>query len=426
MHIESVKIQDLRSIKGAELDFMSSERAPANSKFENINVLLGSNGVGKSTVLRAIAMSILAPVLEGNSGFVSDGYVRRLASPSIGSGSSKSAKKKANPKQARIDSVVTVDHQDLSSIATGSKVRRLTLTAEIAKVGDAERLKWLPPKTQAALILDIQHTKETSAFFLVGYGATRRVEQSRQVDLGARNKSRVTRYERVAGLFEEHYSLVPLSSWLPGYASRNPGRHKQVVQLLNKLLPDACRMHSTATETDYGREYMFTMAGVDVPFRALSDGFRAYVGWIGDMLFHLCMGAPKGRKLTDNKGIVLIDEIDLHLHPEWQRVVLPNLSEVLPNIQFIVTTHSPLVVGSLQRQNIQLLEVTKDGTESRSLPERVHGKSAGQILLSPYFGLDSTRAPDIENKLEQLRSKSQTGSKPAALEYLKLLASGDL
>lgn len=426
MHIESLKIRDLRSIKAAELDFMSSGRAPAKSKFENINVLLGSNGVGKSTVLRAIAMSILAPVLEGNSGFVSDGYVRRLPGPPARRSSTKSAKKPISPKQARIESVVSVDHQDLSSIATTAKARRLTMSADIASVGDSERLKWNRPKTQAMLILEIQHKRETSAFFLVGYGATRRVEQGRQVDLGARTKTRVTRYERVAGLFEEHYSLVPLSSWLPDYASRNPGRHKQVVQLLNKLLPDACRMHSTATKTDYGREYMFNMAGVDVPFRALSDGFRAYVGWIGDMLFHLCMGAPKGRKLTDNKGIVLIDEIDLHLHPEWQRVVLPKLSEVLPNIQFIVTTHSPLVVGSLQRQNIQLLEVTANGTESRSLPERVHGKSAGQILLSPYFGLDSTRAPDVEDKLDQLRSKGQTGSKTAALEYLKLLANGDL
>ncbi|WP_416058616.1 AAA family ATPase [Stenotrophomonas maltophilia] len=293
-------------------------------------------------------------------------------------------------------------------------------------MGDAERLEWVRPKSYAGMVLEAQHTKESSAFFLVGYGATRRVEHGRRVDFSLRHKTRVSRYERVAGLFEEHYSLIPLSSWLPGYASRNPGRYKQVAGLFNKLLPSSCRMHSSVLELSEGGEIMFEMSGIDVPFRALSDGFRAYIGWIGDMLYHLCMGAPSGRKLVDNKGVVLIDEIDLHLHPEWQRLVLPALSEALPNIQFIVTSHSPLVVGSLEQQNIQRLEVTDQGAISRSYPERVHGKSAGQLLLSPYFGLESTRAPDVSKRLDELRKRRETGSATAALEYLELLSSGEL
>ncbi len=392
------------------------------SKFENINVLLGSNGSGKSTVLRALAMSVLAPVLEGNSGFVSDGYVRRLSNQA-GKSISKRQAKLVVPDEAKVESTVRVDPQDLDAPPKGNL---LSMRAVIRKVGDAERLRWVRPKAHANAVLETQHTRESSAFFLVGYGATRRVEQSRQVDFSLRNKSRVTRYERVAGLFEEHYSLIPLSSWLPEYATRNPGRHKQVIGLLNKLLPENCRMRPAATDTSDGREFMFDMSGVEVPFRGLSDGFRAYLGWIGDMLFHLCMGAPKGSKLTDNKGVVLIDEIDLHLHPEWQRLVLPKLSAVLPNIQFIVTTHSPLVVGSLEQQNIQRLEVTELGTVSRSYPERVHGKSAGQILLSPYFGLESTRAPDVASQLTELRRKREAGSKLAALEYLEMLSSGEL
>lgn len=422
MHIRSINIRDLRSIQSAELEFLAPEHAPTGSKFKNVNVLLGGNGVGKSTVLRAIALSVLAPVLEGSSGQVLDGYVRRLPKASLARGTKRKAATPAAPKQAQVHSRLWVGPQDLPT----PKALELGMTAEIAQLGDYERLQWLRPKAHADAILNIQHLKETSAFFLVGYGATRRVEQERQIDLSTRSKTRVTRYERVAGLFEEHYSLIPLSAWLPAYAERNPGRHKQVVNLFNQLLPDACRMHATATPTAYGREFLFEMDGVDVPFRALSDGFRAYIGWIGDMLFHLCMGAPKGKKLIENRGVVLIDEIDLHLHPDWQRSVLPTLSATLPNIQFIVSTHSPLVVGSLQRQNIQLLEVTGDGTESRSLPERVHGKSAGQLLLSPYFGLESTRAPDVADRLDKLRSQGQAGSKNAALEYLKLLSSGDL
>ncbi|WP_342316697.1 AAA family ATPase [Lysobacter sp. FW306-1B-D06B] len=421
MHIRSLEIRDLRSIKKAELDFMSTEHASKDSKFKNVNVLLGSNGTGKSTVLRAIAMSVLAPVLEGNSGFVSDGFIRRESN--VKSRTRKAPASRGMPQRAQVESKVWVDPQDLSMNRNG---RIHSLKAQIDRVGDNERLQWLRPRAQAAAILDTQSTRESSAFFLVGYGATRRVEHGRQVDFDARSQTRVTRYQRVASLFEEHYSLIPLSAWLPAYAARNPGRHKQVIQLLNHLLPDACRMHTTATETTSGPEYLFDVSGVDIPFRALSDGFRAYVGWIGDMLFHLCMGAPRGRKLVDNKGVVLIDEIDLHQHPEWQRLVLPRLSAALPNVQFIVSTHSPLVVGSLQRQNMQRLEVTTTGTVSRMLPERVHGKSAGQILLSPYFGLASTRAPDVASQLDELRSRRQAGAKGAALEYLRLLASGDL
>lgn len=422
MHIRSLRVRDLRSISTADLEFLASGYAPAKTKYPNVNVLLGSNGSGKTTILRAIAMSVLAPVLEGNSGFVSDGYVRRL--PAVHGKKRASGKAVTQaPRGASVESIVSLEPQDLPSARTPAS---LLLSAQIMKLGDLERLKWVQPKTLANIVQDVQHRRESSAFFLVGYGATRRVEQGRQVDFAVRNKTRVTRYERVAGLFEEHYSLVPLSSWLPEYATRNPGRYKQVINLLNQLLPESCQLRTATAKTAYSREFMFNMEGVEVPFRALSDGFRAYVGWIGDMLFHLCMGAPKGQKLVDNKGVVLIDEIDLHLHPEWQRIVLPKLSEVLPNIQFIVTTHSPLVVGSLQRQNIQRLRVTEEGTVAESLPERVHGKSAGQILLSPYFGLESTRAPDVAQELEKLRSKRGRGAQEAALEYLRLLASGDL
>jgi predicted ATP-binding protein involved in virulence len=105
---------------------------------------------------------------------------------------------------------------------------------------------------------------------------------------------------------------------------------------------------------------------------------------------------------------------------------LPTISEALPNIQFIVTTHSPIVVGSLQRENITVLNAHTAGTESKQLPESVHGKSAEQILLSPYFGLDSTRAPDVAKKLTEIRKNAERGDKRAGLAYLKMLTEGKL
>lgn len=171
---------------------------------------------------------------------------------------------------------------------------------------------------------------------------------------------------------------------------------------------------------------MFEMEGVALPFRGLSDGYQAYVGWVGDMLYQLCQGARSGRKLVDSHGVVLVDEIDLHLHPAWQRALLPTLATALPAIQFIVTTHSPLVLGALQPGNVAVLEPDRvRGTRIVRLAERVHGQSADQLLLSPYFGLDSTRPADVSDALEGLRRAGEAGDPAASAAYLRLLSCGE-
>ena len=142
------------------------------------------------------------------------------------------------------------------------------------------------------------------------------------------------------------------------------------------------------------------------------------------MLFHLCMGAVSGTKLVDTRGLVLLDEIDLHLHPEWQRVVLPTLSRALPNMQFVVTTHSPLVVGSLQAENLYSLVEEEGATVIKRLPEQVQGRSSEQILLSPYFGLPSTRAEPVSDKLQALAQAAVGGDAHASMQYLRLLSGG--
>ena len=73
-------------------------------------------------------------------------------------------------------------------------------------------------------------------------------------------------------------------------------------------------------------EPLFRLFGSDVPFQALSDDYRAYIGWIADLVYHLHLGTPRGTPLVSSRGIVLVDEVDLHLHPEWQRVVVPRLA----------------------------------------------------------------------------------------------------
>ena len=182
---------------------------------------------------------------------------------------------------------------------------------------------------------------EADGFFIVGYSSARRVEDIQSIDLSLRRKGRHVRYLRIAGLFEEHVALTPLGAWLPGLKKGNPGRFEQIKHLMDDLLPKGTRF----TGNEAHNEYLFEHNGLEVPFTALSDGYRSYIGWIADLLYHVLSGVPSGTKLRDLQGVVLVDEIDLHLHPSWQRVVVPQLASALPHLQFVFTTHSPIIAG---------------------------------------------------------------------------------
>lgn len=414
MHINRLTIENLRSLETAELDLNTPGTNP-HAMFANVNVVLGANGFGKTTVLRAAVLAVLGPLLSSSSGFVAESLIRRRPGTRPG---------KALLPPAVIHADVELDSAELPTYARPLVGGPLGMNSQIVSLGTSEILK-SDVSPGGPIVERLQHDDSATAFFMVAYGATRRVEASSRVDESARLKQRLRRYERVAGLFEDHVTLVPLSYWLPDYETRNKGRYSQVISLINELLPEACRIRQKSVATPGGREHLFDMNGVTLPFRALSDGYRAYIGWIGDMLFHLCMGAASGAKLVDTRGVVLVDEIDLHLHPEWQRVVLPTLSRALPNVQFIVTTHSPLVVGSLEATNLFTL-VEQDGAVTvKRLPEDVYGRSAEQILLSPYFGLDTTRAAGVSTELETLAQAAVNGDADASMRYLRLLSSGE-
>jgi hypothetical protein len=216
--------------------------------------------------------------------------------------------------------------------------------------------------------------------------------------------------------------VIPLITWLPRIKKSNRGRYVQVEHLINRLLGHG---HYTFAGEMEGDEYVFERGGLRIPFPAMSDGYRAFLGWVGDLLYHVVRTCPKNKKLVDNQGIVMVDEIDLHLHPKWQLTVLPTLAKALPNIQFIVTSHSPLVVGSLEWMNILLME--PDGT-SASIPRRitapVHGLDADQVLLTDFFGMNSTRAGDKEKRLKQLTLEARKGDLDAAASLMDEMSAG--
>src|SRR5712692_794940 len=314
-------------------------------------------------------------------------------------------------RQAVIDALFTMHRQDQTRVGSNlkSKVRVMRRTdLEEWRWGRRDESRWRPI-----------YSAESEAFFFVGYGATRRVEKKEQENLGSRKSTAFVRAQRVRGLFEDSHALIPLNVWLP---SQNNGRFTQVVNLINDAMGPGHFEFRGEMESD---EYIFRKQGLRVPFPALSDGYRAFVGWLGDLLYHICTTCPSGKKLTENRGIVMVDEIDLHLHPKWQLSVLPTLAQVFPNIQFIVTSHSPLIVGSLEWMNIILMQ---EGADQSSAPRRirlaVHGLDSDQVLVTEFFGMESTRADPKQRALKDLTLKAREGDTKAATRLLHEMSRG--
>lgn len=109
----------------------------------------------------------------------------------------------------------------------------------------------------------------------------------------------------------------------------------------------------------------------------MSDGYRGTLSLFADIAYRMAMLNPAlGERVLETPGVVMIDEVDLHLHPRWQARILEDLVRIFPNVQFIVTTHSPVVVASVPRNSIRVLI---DETAAAPATETL-GRDAGDIL----------------------------------------------
>jgi hypothetical protein len=409
MFIDELKLENVRTFARASITFVhadsqfASETAKGKDllprpKLPNVNLLLGDNGSGKSTILRAIALAAFGPSATP-SGLRDPGMIRRTdGHPSGG--------------EARLAATFTMHSQDQAHDTS------LEGNLRVHRQGDLDLYEF----TGERPAWDPVFESRNDSFFVVGYGATRRVERAEHFDMGARTKNRPARAQRVASLFEDSYSLIPLTFWLPELKTSNPGRYTQVVHLVERLLGSG---HYKFTEQMEGGDYLFERGGLHVPFQGMSDGYRSFIGWVADLLYHVCYGAPAGAKLVENAGIVLVDEIDLHLHPKWQMKVISTVARALPRMQFVFTSHSPLVAGSLEWMNIIALKIKgKNETSARRLHESIHGLDADQVLLTDFFGLSSTRGTAKTRQLNSLTQKARDGDREAAKELIRQLSQG--
>jgi predicted ATP-binding protein involved in virulence len=119
--------------------------------------------------------------------------------------------------------------------------------------------------------------------------------------------------------------------------------------------------------------------GQELTINQLSEGEKTMLALAGDLARRLAIANPTLANPLQGEGIVLIDEIELHLHPQWQRGIVPKLTQTFPNCQFIITTHSPQVISDVKHDNIYILESTPTGIIA-SHPQYSFGRDTNQIL----------------------------------------------
>ena len=178
-----------------------------------------------------------------------------------------------------------------------------------------------------------------------------------------------------------------------------------------RLLPD---VQFLSIDRDR-RSLMFKTPDGEMPYSLLSDGYRNIVGWIGDFLYRLTEVFDDYHNPLSSRGLLLLDEIELHLHPVWQRGLVSFLTDRLPQFQIITTTHAPLTAH--QAGEDELFFVRRD--EQTGAPAVHHYDGAPnklllhQLIRSPMFGLrtlDSYHVSSLREELSALRETSHRSS----------------
>lgn len=238
--------------------------------------------------------------------------------------------------------------------------------------------------------------------------------------------------EPIASLFDEEAKLVNPEEWLlqTDYTAskRSPvqaaakARREQIKRILTTILVDVydIRFPVPTLAGDKPRVEFKTPYGW-IPIRSLGLGYRTMIAWMVDLASRLFDRYPDSPDPIAEPAVVLVDEIDLHMHPQWQRKIMSFLSERFKNTQFIVTAHSPLIVQAATDANIAVLRREGDHVVIDQSIKAVRGWRVDQLLTSDLFGLETARPPEFDELLKE-RKKILTKGRLTKRDTEKLQA----
>ena len=384
MKIKTIKLQNFRCFEkfSAELN-------------EDLTVIVGNNGSGKSTLLDALSIAVgtfLVPFSIGNSITI--------------------AKDDALNKCYDLGSVVELQAQyPVEVFAEGIVAEKTlqwkrTLNSEEGRttVGAAKDLINIAKKLQE----QIQKGEKPLLPIISYYGTGRLWAQKRE----RKTVSKTTRFNRQMGYIDclDAASNEKLMlKWFEKMSLQAAASGKIAPELMAvKTAICKCFIGITGYQ-DVDVQFNFDTHELDIVYlgadnthkrysmKHLSDGYKNTLSMIADIAYRMAVLNPWLLKdvLTKTPGVVLIDEIDLHLHPLWQQRMISDLRSIFPKVQFIVSTHAPIVISSVKKENLLVLQ---DLQADNPMIE-TYGKDANAILLS-VMGADE-RPTAVKQKFSQ-------------------------
>lgn len=376
MFLKEIELTNFKCHEKLYLNFETDLKDNPNRK---TTFLLGENGTGKSALLKAIALitagsNVLSDILGMSDEWIKNG-------------------KKFCEIKAIIAPLKGEEHELKLRIN-----RDAQLSAIISE--NLESLEWIDRA--------LAHADRN--YFVVGYGASRRLNKDAHF---FSNEPRFSspRSQNIQTLFNPDASLVSLSTWAMDLDYTTEGNGiKTIKKALDAFLVDNVKFKLIDKKK---KQLMFSTSDGVIPLSQLSDGYQNVSAWIGDLMFRITETFKDFKEPMKARGLLLIDEIDLHLHPKWQRLLHAFLMTKLPNFQIIATTHSPLTAQ--QAGEDELYALRRNGKKVELVPfiGAPNKMLLHQILMSPVFGMESDESFEVETakaKIQEISLKDKISS----------------
>ncbi|MBX3172584.1 MAG: AAA family ATPase, partial [Candidatus Eremiobacteraeota bacterium] len=314
------------------------------------------------------------------------------------------------------DALVELVHDVDVWVRTGSghaaiRAELVTSKNEVREIGlelyRGEGPSQLLRRNQASLeALDSALAHSARNYFVAGVGASRRLTRGDSPNLSGRSSHyRHVRAQSVATLFDSEATLKSLELWA---MELDYTRGLDIVSnLLSDLLPG---LHFAGIDKQSGQLLFETPDGV-ISLGQLSEGFQNMCAWVGDLAHRLTTVFDDYHSPFSARGLFLLDELELHLHPRWQRKLIDFLRQRLPNFQILATTHSPLAAQQTQENELYILQ--REGREVQVSPFEGNASSLllSQLVTSPAFGLETDASRETEHlrrRYVELRDKKRS------------------
>lgn len=354
-----------------------------------LTVLVGENGAGKSSLLDALFLLL-------------SHYSARLIGASSSAGRLKDTDIRVGREEAR-----------LSLIARDEEVGEVSWA--IAKQGVRQRVL-KPSSSNLTGLNDFAKAvaaRSSNDDFLRGEVVPIYYDQSRAV-LRIPRRRRTRADTSALSVFQDSTStwginFPLLTYWFQDRETDELRRQKSRKNYVDRELDAVRRAITLATElrdpyfsVDRPRGLTFTKRNTALHVSQLSTGEQVFMALAGDLARRLAAVAPLDSDPLKANAIVLVDELELHLHPRWQRIIVPWLLKTFPNCQFIVSTHSPQVVSEVSAKHVRILRDTARGT-TINMARSTLGRDSNHLLTS-VFGVSSRKVAAESHILEADRA----------------------